>query len=111
MTYHETLDVRGAAVIELHRKHSRWNRNIGRPWCLLCNEEWPCQTVRILDDSTSYTNAWLTAHDVALTERVRAEQRETDSQKVHDWAALHAGPEGAYCARVIERLIREAGNA
>lgn len=45
-------------------------------------------------------------------ERKRADKAEVDTrrkiaQEVHDWAALHAGPEGSYAARIIENRIRE----
>ena len=40
-----------------------------------------------------------------LTGDVAAERTKI-AHEVHDWGALHAGPEGANAARVIERRIR-----
>lgn len=39
----------------------------------------------------------------------KAEQRKADAQTIHDWAALNAGPTGAYVARVIELELRKGG--
>lgn len=54
------------------------------------------------------------AFDRWLT-RVRAEAAaealEQATQIVHDWASLHAGPEGAYSARIIESRLRERAEA
>lgn len=50
---------------------------------------------------------WLTR----VRAEAAAEALEQATQIVHDWASLHAGPEGAYSARIIESRLRERAEA